>query len=116
MAISTKGRRKVNYKNQQYIWYVSEVTQEVPEQGFVDEVLTERYLHIISANKKFIVHYRMPKPGDENALLEIEGPLFPREPQAKAVHVPRWRHDSKRYPTNDFVRRLIHWSMTSDGE
>lgn len=116
MAISTKGRRKVNYKGQKFIWYVNEIDKVVPDEGFVEQTLTERYLHIISTNKKFIVHYRMPKSGDEDTLLEIEGPRFPRAPEAKEVRVPRWKHDSKRYPTNDFVRRLIHWCMDASAE
>lgn len=59
--------------------------------------------------RKVNVHYRIPEPRDEFALLKIEGQSFPRQPDAKEVQVPRWRHDSKRYPTT--VRRLIHWCM-----
>ena len=114
MAVNKKGHRKVNYKGQQYIWYVNEVNAQLPESGFVKPNGRERYLHIISGNKKFIVHYRLPKPGDADALLKVEGPLFPRASTAREVRVPRWRHDSKRYPTADFVRRLIQWCMTSE--
>lgn len=110
MAVSKKGNRKVKVKQREYIWYINEVSQKVPDQGFVEPV-SERYLNIISSNKKFIVHYRMPKSGDEYTTLKVEGPQFPRAPQAKEIKVPRWRHDSKRYPTADFVRRLIGWCM-----
>ena len=60
-------------------------------------------------NKKFIVHYRIPNAGDEFTTLRVEGSQFPRKPGAKQVKVPRWRHDAKRFPTADFVRRLIGW-------
>lgn len=87
---------------------MNDVKEVVPDQGFVEPV-AERFLHIIASNKKFIVHYRIPKPGDEFTILNIEGGQFPREPEARQVQVPRWKHDSKRFPTADFVRRLIGW-------
>lgn len=112
MAISSKGKRKVNVQGRQYFWYVAETDgHAVPEEGFVRENVPARYLHIFSSNKKLIVHYRMPQPGDQTGLLIIEGPEFPRSPGAKQVEVPRWRHDTKPYPTADFVRRLIGWCL-----
>jgi len=112
VAVSTKGKRKVNVRGRQYIWYVSEGGRaSVPEQGFVAGGEPARVLHIISSNKQFIVHYRLPQPGDKTAQLIIEGPDFPRQPGARQVEVPRWRHDSNPYPTADFVRRLIGWCL-----
>lgn len=112
MAVSAKGKRKVNVLGRQYFWYVADADMPaVPEQGFVSLGEPLRYLHIISANKKLIVHYRLPAPGEDKALLYIEGPEFPRAPGEKVVEVPRWRHDSKPYPTADFVRRLIGWCL-----
>ncbi len=108
MAVSKKGLRKVNFHGRQYLWTVREIQEEIPETGFVQPV-SERYLHIISANKAFIVRYRIPKPGDEFTYLFVDGRDFPRSPGAERVEVPRWRHDAKRYPTADFVRRLIEW-------
>ncbi len=110
MAVSKKGHRKVNHKGRQFIWHVTEVKEVVPDQGFIEPV-SERYLNIIATNKKFIVRYRLPKPGDEFTYLKIEGAQFPRQPSAKQIEVPRWKHDSKYYPTADFVRRLIAWCM-----
>ncbi|MDA0246201.1 MAG: hypothetical protein OT477_22550 [Chloroflexi bacterium] len=119
MSVSTKGLRKVNYKGQQYLWYVSEEKPRLPEMGFVGAAVppepVERVLHVISSNKKLIVHYHLPQAGDEVAYLRVEGPLFPRQPAAKEAVVPRWRHDLNRYPTADFVRRLIHWCMGGEG-
>ncbi|MCO5178495.1 MAG: hypothetical protein M9896_00430 [Candidatus Promineofilum sp.] len=110
MAVSTKGKRKVNVQGRQYLWYVADSEPAiVPEQGFVRPGEPARYIHIISTNKQFIVHYRIPQPGEGFATLLIEGPDFPRAPGRKTVEVPRWRHDSKPYPTADFVRRLIGW-------
>ncbi len=109
MAVRKKGMRKVKVKGKQYIWYVKDVDMSVPDEGFVEHPVTERYLHIISTDKKFIIHYRIPKAGDPHTELRVEGPLFPRQPGLKEAEVPRWRHDSKRYPTADFVRRLIGW-------
>ncbi len=114
MAVGKKGLRKVNFKGSRYYWHVNEKSVIVPEQGLVTYTVSERLLHIISANKKFIVHYRIPQPGDAHTELHVEGPLFPRAPELKVVKVPRWRNDSKRYPTADFVRRLIGWCMESD--
>lgn len=111
MGVNKKGMRKVRVRGKQYIWYVKDSDVEVPDQGFVAYPPTERYLHIISTDKQFIVHYRIPQPGDAHTELYVEGPLFPREPGLRQVEVPRWRHDSKRYPTADFVRRLIGWCM-----
>lgn len=112
MAVSTKGKRKVKVQNKHYIWHVTEDTQPVvPDEGFVHFEEPARYLHIISADKRFIVHFRLPRIGDASALLKVEGPHFPRQPGAKQVDVPRWRHDDKPYPTADFVRRLIAWCL-----
>jgi hypothetical protein len=114
MAVSKKGRRKVNYKGRQYIWYVEDKDIHVPEEGGFVNHAPERYLHIIATNKKFIIHYRQPQADDPYATLRVEGPKFPRQPGAKEVQVPRWKHDTRRYPTNDFVRRLIHWCMETN--
>lgn len=112
MAVSAKGKRKVNVQGRQYFWHVADSEPiVVPDEGFIRPEGPARFLHIISSNKQFIVHYRIPKTGDHSALLIIEGPLFPRAPGEKSVDVPRWRHDSKPYPTGDFVRRLIGWCM-----
>ena len=111
MAVRKKGLRKVNYKGRHYYWHVNESSKTVPDEGFVGYTPTTRMLHIISADKQFIVHYRIPEAGDSHTELHIEGPLFPRAPGLQEVEVPRWRHDAKRYPTADFVRRLIGWCM-----
>ena len=111
MAVRKKGLRKVNFKGRRYFWHVNEKNVDVPDGGFVSYEATERLLHIISSDKQFIIHYRIPNPGDAHTELHVEGPLFPRAPDLVEVEVPRWRYDSKRYPTADFVRRLIGWCM-----
>lgn len=113
MAVSTKGKRKVTYRGRPFIWYVQSKDGHVPEEGGLIIPGEERYLHIIATNKKFIVHYRLPQEGDVHAELRVEGEQFPRQPGAKIVEVPRWKHDTNQYPTNDFVRRLISWCMES---
>jgi hypothetical protein len=113
MAVRKKGLRKVNFKGRSYYWHVNEQNSAVPDEGFVTYPVSTRLLHIISADKQFIVHYRIPEPGDSHTELRVEGPLFPRAPGLEEVEVPRWRHDTKRYPTADFVRRLIGWCMES---
>ena len=112
MAVNKKGLRKVTVKGRHYFWYVNETKEQIPEEGGFVEYRSERYLHIIASNKQLIVHYRLPQPGDPYTTLRVEGPMFPRQPGAKEVQVPRWRHDSKRYPTADFVRRLIGWCLS----
>ena len=116
MAVSKKGMRKVNVSGRQYIWSVKDEAAAAPEAGFVEPPEPYRHLHIISVNKQFIVHYRIPKPGEPHGELRVAGPLFPRNPGAKMAEVPRWKHDSKRYPTADFVRRLIGWCMDPAGQ
>ena len=114
MAISKKGKRKINFRGRQYLWYVQDTDRQIPEEGgFVDHT-PARYLHIIGSKKQLIVHYRIPQTDDPYAVLRVEGPLFPRLPGAKEVKVPRWKYDSKRYPTNDFVRRLVQWCLEPD--
>ncbi len=115
MAVSAKGKRKVNVQGRQYFWYVADNEPvAVPDQGFIRPEEPARFLHIISSNKQLIVHYRIPQAGEPAAVLLVEGPSFPRSPGARRVEVPRWRHDSKPYPTADFVRRLIGWCMGLD--
>ena len=114
LAVNTKGKRKVSVKGRPFIWHVESKDEHIPEEGgFVDHT-PERFLHIIATNKKFIVHYRIPKEGDEYTTLRVEGEQFPRQPGAKEVRVPRWKHDSKAYPTNDFVRHLIGWCLSEE--
>lgn len=111
MAVNKKGMRKVNYKGRQYLWNVQEQMRPKTEDGQPQQA--DRWLRIIDNKKQFIVKYRIPHQGDEFAILVNEGPNFPQKPGAKEVQVPRWKHDSKRFPTADFVRRLIDWCMTS---
>ena len=82
MAVSKKGLRQVAYKGQRYYWSVNERDAPMPEQGFVSPVGKERLLHIISADKRFIVHYRIPAVAETAALLRVEGPLFPARREA----------------------------------
>ncbi len=111
MAVNTKGKRKVKVKGRPFIWSVESREVHVPQEGGLVEHGEHRFLHIIATNKKFMVHYRLPQEGDDYAELRVEGEQFPRQPGAKLVQVPRWKHDGKKYPTNDFVRRLISWCM-----
>lgn len=112
MAVSKKGMRKVNYKGRQYLWNVQEQSRKKTDDG---PQLSDRWLRIIDNKKQFIIKYRIPQQGDEFAILVNEGPTFPRKSDAKEVQVPRWKHDSKRFPTADFVRRLIDWCMSREG-
>lgn len=112
MAVNTKGMRKVRYKGKPYFWNVQEVERKVPRTGGFIEPVKERWVRIIDSKKQFNVLYRIPELRDADALLRVEGPSFPRQPGADEVHLPRWKHDTKRYPTNDFVRRVIEWCQT----
>lgn len=113
MAVSKKGKRKVTYKGRPFIWSVEAKEKQVPEEGGFVDYTPARYIHIIATNKKFMVHYKIPEEGDPYAELRVEGAQFPRQPGAKMVQVPRWKHDSKPFPSNDFVRRLIAWCLDS---
>jgi hypothetical protein len=111
MAVGKKGLRKVKAHGKLFYWHVKDTEIGVPEQGFVSDPASRRILHIISADKRFIVHYCIPQADDAHAELYVEGPYFPRAPGQKEIEVPRWRHDGKRYPTADFVRRLIDYCL-----
>jgi len=111
MAVNTKGKRKVTYKGRPFIWTVIEKETQVPVEGGFVNPTPARYIHIIATNKKFMVQYKIPEEGDAYAELRVEGEQFPRQPGAKVVQTPRWKHDTKPYPTNDFVRLLIAWCM-----
>lgn len=112
MAVNKKGMRKVNFKGRQYLWNIQEQPNQQTEDGAV--VSSDRWVRIIDNKKQFIVRYRIPQEGDHFAILVNEGSIFPQRPDAREVQVPRWKHDSKRYPTADFVRRLIGWCMESE--
>jgi hypothetical protein len=114
MAVNTKGMRKVNFKGKPYFWNVQEVTKTVPREGGFVEPVKERWVRIIDNKKQFNVLYRIPEPRDDDALLRVEGVVFPRKPGTAEMRMPRWKHDTKRYPTNDFVRRIIEWCLTED--
>lgn len=111
MAVRKKGLRQVKVRGKRYYWRVDERIVGLPDQGFVANSETRRVVHIISSNKRFIVHYTIPLPGEDHARLQVEGPDFPRAPDEKRIEIPRWKHDSKRYPTADFVRRLIDYCL-----
>ena len=111
MAVRKKGLRKVKVRGKLYFWHVKDTDVTVPEQGFVAYPVTQRLLHIIASDKRFIIHYRIPQPGYAHTELHVEGPFFPRAPGKKKIEIPRWRHDGKRYPTADFVRRLINYCL-----
>ena len=111
MAVSKKGKRKVKHKGRPFIWTVESKEVQVPQAGGFVDPTPARYIHIIATNKKFMVHYKIPNEGDPYAELRVEGPQFPRQPGAKRVQVPRWKNDTRPYPTNDFVRHLIAWCM-----
>ncbi len=111
MAVRKKGLRQVKVRGKVYYWNVREMNVTVPDQGFVSGPDKRRVVDIISSNKQFIVHYMIPQPGDGCSELQVEGPLFPRAPGEKRIEIPRWKHDGKRYPTADFVRRLIDYCV-----
>lgn len=111
MAVRKKGLRKVKVRGKLYYWKVRDTSGWVPDEGFVTPPEKRRVLDIISSNKQFIVHYNIPQPGDAYAELQVEGPFFPRAPGEKSIEIPRWKHDGKRYPTADFVRRLIDYCV-----
>lgn len=111
MAVNKKGMRKVNYKGRQYLWSVQQLTRKKDDDEAAQ--IEDRWVRIIDNKKQFIVKYRIPQPKDEFAILINEGGTFPRKPDAREVQIPRWKHDSKHFPTADFIRRLIEWCLTN---
>lgn len=116
MAVNKKGMRKVNYKGKQYFWSIQESSHEIPDEGGFVKQVQARWVRIIGSKKQFNVLYRIPEEGDTFAQLKVEGPAFPRQPNAKEIQIPRWKHDTKRYPSADFIRRLIDHCMSESGK
>lgn len=104
----------MNYKGRQYIWYMDDKEVHIPEEGGFVQHEARRFLHIIDSKKQLIMHYRCPQEGDPYALLHLERGELPHPMQKNQIHVPRWKHDTKRYLTADFVRRLLQWLLDPD--
>lgn len=107
MAIRTKSRRKLTIDGQQYVWYVKE-----------DDDSLDHILHVASADKQFIVHYRLAQP-DDRLYVTVLGKKFNRVAGTGGVwrrfRCPRW-DDENGIVTPGSVCKLIKWCTDTKEE
>ena len=99
MGVSKKGRRRVEYKNQIYIWWVAKNEDDE------DKV----WLNIISEDKNIILAYRV---GEGDFFIISKGRVFQGE-KTSGCHEIYW-YPMKEPPmviTPKFVYELIAWSV-----
>jgi hypothetical protein len=105
MGIATKYRRKININGRIFIWYVRENLEDIGRLS----------LNVVSADKHFIVTYRLDQTDDVRHL-EIKGKEFPGLLDAghcwKRILCPQWETNSIITPNS--VRALIDWCLNSD--
>ena len=99
MGVSKKGRRRVEYKNQIYIWWVAKNEDDE------DKV----WLNIISEDKNIILAYRV---GEGDFFTVSKGRVFQGEKTSGCQE--RYWYPMKEPPmviTPTFVYELIAWSV-----
>ena len=102
MGVSKKGRRRIQYKDQTFVWWVSEDD---------DDFGTVR-LKVVSDDKKILLSYRV---GEGDYYVRSEGHLFQGKKRSGCWEL--YEYPLKEPPivvTPRFVRELIAWAV--DGE
>ena len=102
MGVSKKGRRRIQYKDQTFVWWVSEDD---------DDFGTVR-LKVVSDDKKIVLSYRV---GEGDYYVRSEGRLFQGKERSGCWEL--YEYPLKEPPivvTPRFVHELIVWAV--DGE
>lgn len=102
MGVSKKGRRRIQYKDQTFVWWVSEDD---------DDFGTVR-LKVVSDDKKIVLSYRV---GEGDYYVRSEGRLFQGKERSGCWEL--YEYPLKEPPivvTPRFVHELIAWAV--DGE
>ena len=104
MSVRTKKRRKLTIDDRLYVWYVID-----------DRDVPNYVLHVLSDDKKFIIHYHLQQPDDTRHLIVI-GPDFRRVAGTGGVwrrfRCPEWDTENG-VITPRTVRNLIDWCQSS---
>lgn len=107
MAVRTKSRRKLTVADRQYVWYVKE-----------DDDSLDHILHVLSEDKRFIVHYRLAQPHDR-LYVTVLGKEFKRVTGTGGVwrrfRCPRWDNENG-IVTSGGVRNLIEWCADTNDQ
>ena len=99
MGVAKKGRRRMQYGNQTYIWWIAKNEDDE------DKV----WLHIVSEDKNIILAYRV---GEGDFFIVSKGRVFQGE-KTSGCHEKYW-DPLKEQPmviTPKFVYELIAWSV-----
>jgi hypothetical protein len=106
MAVRTKSRRKITVDQRPFVWHIAQ-----------DDDSADMVLHVISADKKFIVNYHLNQP-EQTRFLIILGSEFPGLPDAGGCWLrilsPEWEQNSIISPGS--VHRLIDWCLNQERE
>lgn len=97
MAVATKKRRQICYKDKKYIWYVK------ADEDFYDKAV----LHILSENKKLILSYPL---NSERAYIVSEGTYFQNKKMDGCWHRYALPFDKVDVVTPRFVSEIIEWA------
>ena len=99
MGVAKKGRRKMKYRNQTYIWWIAKNEEDE------DKV----WLNIVSEDKNIILAYRV---GEGDFFIVSKGRVFQGE-KTSGCHEEYWylMKEPPRVITPKFVYELIAWSV-----
>lgn len=103
MAVRTKGRRKFEVDGRPYVWFVGD-----------DDDSADKILHVISHDKRLIVHYHLGQEDPERRFAIALGQEFGGVVMNgiwRRFLCPRWESDEGKVTPRD-VRRLILWSLS----
>lgn len=104
MAVATKNLRKLRHKERDFVWFVA------PDTDSGDLIL-----HVVSDDKKFLVHYVLGQRSDQ-ALIVVIGPEFAGASTGRnhtRFRCPRF--ETNGIATPSAVVRLIDWCLTDIG-
>ena len=99
MGVSTKGRRSIQYKNKNFIWWVGQNGDDM------DKI----WLNIVSEDKSIVLAYRV---GEGDFFIVSKGRIFQGE--KKSGSWENYWYPMKEPPmviTPQFVYDLIAWSV-----
>jgi hypothetical protein len=104
MGTSKKKRSKLNIEGRLFLWYVKQ-----------DDDSDSYILHVISDDKRFVVHYYLQQP-EHHRYLIVLGKEFGRVSGTgdcwRRFRCPTWENNGAITPSS--VKRLIEWSQHSD--
>jgi hypothetical protein len=105
MGTRKKKRNTLTIADRLYLWYVKQ-----------DEDSNSYILHVISEDKRFIVHYHLQQE-ESHRHITVLGKEFGRVSGTgncwRRFRCPAWENDRAITPSS--VKQLIEWSQQTDG-